>query len=77
MENKQTTINHFIKTLAEQLRIMDQAGEVVIDGIRGASKEKAEACRVASKTVIQLDKLGVRYDTAYDKADAINKAIAN
>ena len=76
METKQTQINHLIKTLAEQLRMADQAGLVCKNGIVGASKEKAAACKAASKTVADLEKLGVDYNTAYDRAEALNEAIA-
>jgi len=72
METKQTLINHLIKTLAEQLRKADEAGLVCKNGIVGASKEKAQACKAASKAVADLEKLGVDYNTAYDKTDLIN-----
>jgi hypothetical protein len=72
METKQTQINHLIKTLAEQLRKADEAGLVCKNGIVGASKERAQACKAASKAVADLEKLGVDYNTAYDKADLIN-----
>ena len=72
METKQTLINHLIKTLAEQLRKADEAGLVCKNGIVGASKERAQACKAASKAVADLEKLGVDYNTAYDKADLIN-----
>ena len=72
METKQTIINHLIKTLAEQLRKADEAGLVLKNGIVGASKERAQACKAASKAVAELEKLGVDYNTAYDKADIIN-----
>ena len=75
METKQTLINHLIKTLAEQLRKADEAGLVCKNGIVGASKEKAQACKAASKAVADLEKLGVDYNTAYDKADALNEAM--
>jgi len=72
METKQTLINHLIKTLAEQLRKADEAGLVCKNGVVGASKERAQACKAASKAVADLEKLGVDYNTAYDKADLIN-----
>lgn len=72
MNTKQTQINHLIKTLAEQLRKADEAGLVCKNGTVGASKEKAQACKAASKAVADLEKLGVDYNTAYDKADLIN-----
>ena len=72
MNTKQTLINHLIKTLAEQLRKADEAGLVTNkNGTVGASKEKAAACKAASKAVAELEKLGVDYNTAYDKADLI------
>ena len=73
MNTKQTLINHLVKTLAEQLRKADEAGLVTNkNGTVGASKEKAAACRAASKAVADLEKLGVDYNTAYDRADLIN-----
>jgi hypothetical protein len=73
METKQTLINHLIKTLAEQLRKADEADLTTNkNGTRGASKEKAAALKAASKAVADLKKLGVDYNTAYDKADLIN-----
>jgi hypothetical protein len=72
METKQTLINHLIKTLAEQLRKADEAGLVCNKNGTFASKEKAQACKAASKAVADLEKLGVDYNTAYDKADLIN-----
>ena len=77
MNTTQTQINHLIKTLAEQLRKADEAGLVTNkNGTVGASKEKAAACKAASKAVAGLEKLGVNYNTAYDKAEALNEAIA-
>jgi hypothetical protein len=75
METRQTQINHLVKELAEQLRNIDQTGTVVVNGTRGASKERAEACRLASKAVAQLEKLGINYNTAYYKADELNRGI--
>jgi len=73
MNTTQTQINHLVKTLAEQLRKADEAGLVTNkNGTVGASKEKAAACKAASKAVADLEKLGVNYNTAYDKADIIN-----
>ena len=73
METKQTLINHLIKTLAEQLRKADEADLTTNkNGTVGASKEKAAALKAASKAVADLKKLGVDYNTAYDKADLIN-----
>ena len=64
METKQTLINQLIKTLAEQLRAVDNATL----GLKSTYKKIAQC----SKTVAQLEKLGVSVDTAYDKADLIN-----
>jgi len=64
METKQTLINHLIKTLAEQLREVNEAT------LRQLSTYKKIA--QCSKTVAELEKLGVDYNTAYDKADLIN-----
>ena len=64
METKQTLINQLIKTLAEQLRAVDNATL----GLKSTYKKIAQC----SKTVAQLEKLGVGVDTAYDKADLIN-----
>ena len=64
MEIKQTQINHLIKTLAEQLREVDNATL----GLKSTYKKIAQC----SKTVAQLEKLGVDINTAYDKADLIN-----
>ena len=77
METKQTIINHLIKTLAEQLRKADEAGLTTNkNGTVGASKEKAQACKAASKAVADLEKLGVNYNTSYDNAAALNQAMA-
>lgn len=78
MNTKTLQINHLIKTLAEQLRKADEAGLWVCNknGVWGASKEVAQACKAASKAVADLEKLGVDYNTAYDKADALNEAMA-
>jgi hypothetical protein len=72
METKQTLINQLIKTLAEQLRKAEAGGLVCKNGIVGASKERAQACKAASKAVADLEKLGVDHNTAYDRADLIN-----
>ncbi len=64
MNTTQTQINHLIKTLAEQLREVDEAT------LRQLSTYKKIA--QCSKTVAELEKLGVDYNTAYDKADLIN-----
>ena len=64
MNTKQTLINHLIKTLAEQLREVNEAT------LRQLSTYKKIA--QCSKTVAELEKLGVDYNTAYDKADLIN-----
>ena len=67
MEPKQIQINHLIKTLAEQLRHAES-----FNGMWGVEKERAAACKAASKTVAQLEGLGVDHNTAFDKADLIN-----
>ena len=73
MNTKQTLINHLVKTLAEQLRKADEAGLATNKyGTVGASNEKAAAGKAASKAVADLEKLGMDYNTAYDKADLIN-----
>ena len=64
METKQTLINQLIKTLAEQLRAVGNAPL----GLKSTYKKIAQC----SKTVAQLEKLGVDHITAYDKADLIN-----
>ena len=71
MNTTTTQINHLIKTLAEQLRHAES-----FDGMWGKAKERAEACKAASKTVADLCKLGVDYDIAFDKAEALNEAMA-
>jgi len=77
MNTKQTQINHLIKTLAEQLRKADEADLITNkNGTVGASKEKAAACKATSKAVADLEKLGVDYNTSYDKAAALNEAMA-
>jgi hypothetical protein len=64
METKQTLINQLIKTLAEQLRAVDNA----TPGLKSTYKKIAQC----SKTVAKLEKLGVDHNTAYDRADLIN-----
>jgi len=64
MNTTQTQINHLIKTLAEQLREVNEAT------LRQLSTYKKIA--QCSKTVAELEKLGVDYNTTYDKADLIN-----
>jgi hypothetical protein len=64
METKQTLINQLIKTLAEQLREVDNATL----GLKSTYKKIAQC----SKTVAKLEKLGVDHNTAYDRADMIN-----
>jgi hypothetical protein len=56
--------NQLIKTLAEQLREVDNATL----GLKSTYKKIAQC----SKTVAQLEKLGVDHITAYDKAAQIN-----
>ena len=67
METKQTLINHLIKTLAEQVRHAES-----FNGMWGKEKERVAACKAASKTVAQLEGLGVDSNTAFDEADLIN-----
>lgn len=64
MPTKQTHINQLIKALAEQLREIDNS----TPGLPSTYKKIAQC----SKTVVELEKLGVDYNTAYDKADLIN-----
>jgi hypothetical protein len=64
MHTTQTLINQLIKTLAEQLREVDNATL----GLKSTYKKIAQC----SKTVAQLEKLGVDHITAYDKAAQIN-----
>lgn len=71
METKQTQINHLIKTLAEQLRHMNSIGEW--DWAEGLTLSMI--CKAASKTVADLEKLGVGHEESYDKAEALNKAM--
>ncbi len=76
MNTKTLQIHHLIKTLAEQLRKAEAGGLVCKNGIVGASKERAQACKAASKAVADLEKLGVDYNTSYDKAAALNEALS-
>jgi hypothetical protein len=76
MNKKALLINHLIKTLAEQLRKAEKGGLVCKKGIVGASKVRAQACKMASKVVADLEKLGVNYNISFDKAEALNKAMA-
>ena len=71
METKQTQINHLIKTLAEQIRHAES-----FNGMWGKEKERAAACKAASKTVVDLEKLGVGHEESFDKAEALNEAMA-
>ena len=71
METKQTQINHLIKTLAEQIRHAES-----FNGMWGVEKERAAACKAASKTVAQLEALGVHHEDSFSKAEALNEAIA-
>lgn len=71
MDTTQTQINDLIKTLAEQLRLAES-----FDGMWGKSKERQDACKAASKTVADLAKLGVDYNKAFEKAEALNEAMA-
>lgn len=64
MNTTSTQINHLVKTLAEQLLAVEEAT------LRQLSTYKKIA--QCSKTVAELEKLGVDYITAYDKADLIN-----
>jgi len=58
------TINHLIEILAQQLL---EVGNAPL-GLKSTYKKLAQC----SKTVAQLEKLGVDYITAYDRADMIN-----
>ena len=64
MNTTQTLINQLIKTLAEQLRAVDNATL----GLKSTYKKIAQC----SKTVAQLEKLGVDINTSFDRADLIN-----
>ena len=70
MNTTQTQINHLIKTLAEQIRHAES-----FDGMWGKEKERAEACKAASKTIADLEKLGVHHEDSFSKAEALNEAI--
>lgn len=70
MNTTQTQINHLIKTLAEQLRLAES-----FDGMWGKTKERVTACKSASKTVVELEKLGLDFNEAFDKAETLNKVI--
>ena len=72
METKQTQINHLIKTLAEQLRHMKSIEE----WDWAESSSLSMVCKAASKTVAQLEELGIDRDDAFDKAEALNEAMA-
>jgi len=56
------TTETLIEILAAQLSMADRAD----------SKDIPYWCTEASKTVAELEKLGVDYNTAYDRADVIN-----
>ena len=56
------TIETLIEILAAQLSMADRADD----------KDVPYWCGEASKTVAELEKLGVDYITAYDRADMIN-----
>lgn len=71
MNTTSTQINHLIKTLAEQLRHAES-----FNGMWGKTKERAAACKAASKTVADLEKLGVDFNDAFNKAETLNEAIA-
>ena len=71
MNTKALQINHLIKTLAEQIRHAES-----FNGMWGKTKERTEACEAASKTIVDLEKLGVHCDTSFDKAVALNEAMA-
>jgi hypothetical protein len=62
METQQTLINHLIKTLALQLQEANKAPL----GLKSTYKKFAKC----SKTVAQLENLGVGVDTAYEMAKA-------
>jgi hypothetical protein len=62
METKQTLINDLIKILALQLQ---EAGNAPL-GLTSTYKKFAEC----SKTVAQLENLGVEVDTAFETAKA-------
>jgi hypothetical protein len=76
MNAKTLKIQHLIKTLAEQLRKAEDGGLACKNGIVGASKERAQACKAASKAVADLEKLGVDYNTSFDWATSLNEATA-
>ena len=70
MQTKQTTINHLLKQLATQLRDLDS-----IERGLGQSLLISMACKAASKTIAQLQKLGVDHEEAFDQANALNKTL--
>ena len=67
METKQTSINHLLKQLATQLR---EVGLAPL-GLKSTYKKLAEC----SKTVAQLENLGIPYNEAYDRAETLNKTL--
>jgi hypothetical protein len=67
METKQTLINHLIKVLAKQIRHAES-----FNGMWGKEKERAEACRSASKTIALLEGYGVEPDIAFEAAEALS-----
>jgi hypothetical protein len=71
MDTTTTQINHLIKTLAEQLRHAES-----FNGMWGKTKERTEACAAASKTVAQLEGLGVHHEDSFSKAESLNEAMA-
>ena len=68
MHTTQTIINHLVKTLAEQLCAVEEAT------LRQLSTYKKIA--QCSKTVAELEKLGVHCNTSFDKAMALNEVMA-
>jgi hypothetical protein len=56
-----------VKTLAEQLREVDNATL----GLKSTYKKIAQC----SKTVAKLEKLGVYHEDSFDKAEALNEAM--
>ena len=71
MNTTQTQINHLIKTLAEQLRHANS-----FNGMLDKKKERRDACFAASKTIADLEKLGVHHDDSFSKAESLNEAMA-
>lgn len=65
-----TQIEHLIQTLAEHLYLIDQSETE----ISSTSRTKGHALyKVASKTVEELENLGVPFHESFDRAKTINQ----